>query len=1148
VSGSERASGSDVSRASDGERGSAVSEGRQATPEQAAAVSIRDRDVLLEAGAGTGKTGVLVDRYCALIADDGLVPDQVLAFTFTEKAAAQLRDRIRLELARRAAQTSDETKAVRLGRIVSEFGGAWVTTIHGFCRRLLAAHPVAAGIDPGFRVLDESEAERAARAAFDAALEDFLVEGDDERATTVAAYRIDGLRELVVAAHAELRSRGHEAPRLPEPPASDPEESLARLERCAMAALDGGRLGRKQAAAIERARELGAGRAGAEPTIDDLAGLDFNAKAGAAAECLEALKEAKSRVAERDGGVQAYRHVAELLRLFGRRFAEAKAQRSGLDFEDLQLLTVRLLHESEAVLRAYRGRFAHLLVDEFQDTNGLQLELVEALRGPTTRLFLVGDEFQSIYGFRHADLEVFREQRRRFEANPDAEVLRLSGNFRARPELIAATNSLGGGLIGPGFRPLTVGAEPPPEPAGPAGPRVDLLLTGKEGWDDLDLELAVDDQTPKRYVAEARFLAGRLRELADAGTPRGEMVVLLRAFTRVDAYEEALERAGLRPYVVGGRGYWSQQQVEDVRALLAVIANPLDDEHLPAADLERLAGFHAQVAALREAGTRLGLEELIERAVADTGYDLAALMRRAGRLRIANVRKLMRLAREFEAREGRDLRGFLDYLDFRSGADDEASAATEAEDHDGVRVMTIHNAKGLEFGIVAVPDLDRGLLLGGRDPYLWLGREGAGEPRVGMRLVRLGAASIPIFDFDELRSEHQERESAEALRLFYVAATRARDRLILSGVVPESIPAEEKPGTSVICRLVRALGLEEALGDGQEVQVAAPDPRPGLAAAFPPASIAVRRNEPSPERAAELVASTSAAAPPQPLGQGPPPLSRPAPAPAPPLRPLSYSALSSYERCGYRFYVERVLGLRPPERAPVAGENGAPGRDDRLGFGSAVHELLEWSALRDWIAPGAELAERSLAANGVEPAAEAVDRALGQVAGWAGSPLCAELRASGARLRAEVPLLLSLAGSVIRGSIDLLAEAPGRPPLVVDYKTDSLEGTRPDERADGYRIQRLLYAVAAAAATGAERVRVAYVFLERPEEPIQTELAAGQIAAARAELGAIVARIGAGEFTVTAEPDWPLCHDCPARLRLCSAPAAPPAPRIAAAT
>src|SRR5204862_8207014 len=141
--------------------------------------------------------------YCRLVCDKGVSPDAILAFTFTDKAAAELRQRIRLELTRRVEAGSE-----RAAQVLSAIGGAWVMTIHGFCNRLLAGHPVAAGIDPGFRVLDGPEAERAAREAFDDALADFLAGGEDARERTVAAFEIAGLRAIVLGVHAQLRSRG----------------------------------------------------------------------------------------------------------------------------------------------------------------------------------------------------------------------------------------------------------------------------------------------------------------------------------------------------------------------------------------------------------------------------------------------------------------------------------------------------------------------------------------------------------------------------------------------------------------------------------------------------------------------------------------------------------------------------------------------------------------------------------------------------------------------------------------------------------------------------------------------------------------------------------------------------------------------------
>ncbi|MFN8159942.1 MAG: UvrD-helicase domain-containing protein [Solirubrobacterales bacterium] len=1155
---------------------------RAPTAEQAAAIAAGAPAVLLEAGAGTGKTGVLVDRYCDLLDGDGAGLDGILAFTFTERAGAQLRERIGAELTRRIGGAGEGERAARLREARDGLGGAWITTIHSFCRRLLASHPVASGIDPSFRVLEAAESQRAARRAFEAALEEFLAEEPD-REVTVAAFGIEGLRSAVLGVHERMRSSGDPAPELPPAPESDPIGALQRLESAAGAVGGIGSAGQKEKVAAARA--IAAAREREIPSVNDLLYLQTGSSRADFEPFDAAVSAATKAVAELSEGRLVHRHLSELVLLFGARFAEAKEERSGLDFEDLQIEAVRLLREHAGIRDSYTERFREILVDEFQDTNAVQLDLVELLRGPGGRVFFVGDEFQSIYGFRHADIKVFRREREALRTGPAGSVLPLVGNFRSRPEVIATANRIGEAML-PGFRPLEVGSAEQAEGEPPGGGHaVELLLTEEKGWEEFDLRLPVDDQTPLNRVAEARFLARRLRDLTDLGVPRGEMVVLLRAFTHVDAYEEALERMGLSPYVVGGRGYWSSQPVGDLLALLRAIANPLDDEallgtlaspafgaspdalwllrraagkgplhhavlaatgaaevslaepswleHLPEADREALGSLQGILAEMREHGARLPLEETIERALTACGYDLAVLIRGSGRMRVANLRKLIRMAREYERSEGRDLRGFLDFAEFRTGLDDDPLAATEAEDHDGVRVMTIHTAKGLEFEVVAVPSLDR-RLLAGRPPALTVGpREQTPRP-VGLRLSRIGAKGVRIFDYEEIQAATEELASEEERRLFYVAATRAKGRLILSGIRPGK-PPSTGPGTPVLARLLESPGFG-GVEDGALVNLPAPEPREGLDASFADAAVEVRVNAPDERQVERLVAPAAVGSGEAGRPAGRPPILGRA-APPTPVGALSYSALAEHGRCGFRFYAERVLGMRSEDA--LSGEAGAR-RAERFGFGSAVHSLLEWSASRRWVLPPAELVGRSLEGEGLGASAELVEAATASVEGWISSGLRAELEAKGTRLRAEVPFLLELGGAMVRGSIDLLAEPSSGPPVVIDYKTDSLGEQSPAERAGRYEVQRMLYALAASRATGGGSVRVAYVFLEAPEDPVIEELGPAGLAAAGRSLAERVAGIAAGSFPVTGSPPWWLCRDCPARRRLCSAPASPP--------
>jgi ATP-dependent helicase/nuclease subunit A len=1121
--------------------------GRAPTEEQRRAIEATSSELIVEAGAGTGKTGVMVDRYCRLVCDEGISPDAVLAFTFTDKAAAELRQRIRAEIVLRAEQGSERARDLLPG-----LGAAWVTTIHGFCNRLLSAHPVAIGIDPRFRVIDAPEAERAAREAFDEALEAFLADEGDERTDTVAAFDIGGLRGMVIGAHAELRSRGAAEPTLPEPPAPDLPGALRRAAEAAKEAAAELKPGSSNRELVERALALLADP-GRPPALDELASVRTESKAKPMAGYREAIEAALAAVAEAGDGGRAYRHLSELLTLFSARFAAVKERRAGIDFEDLQILAARLLERTETG-SAYRTRFSHLLVDEFQDTNRLQLRLIEALRGPATQLMVVGDELQSIYGFRHADLDVFRERRSAIEASRDGAILPLSGNFRSRPEVIGAVNALGESLLGDDFRRLRVGAPPRrAEPPG-EGPAVEMLLTCREGWDEdeIRLEPATDGRTPANQLAEARFLAARLRELADQGVDRSAMVVLLRSFTRLDAHEDSLERAGLRPYVVGGRGYWSQQQVADVCTLLATIANPLDDqallgalaspacgvapdtlwllraaagrgrhiwptvevtaglgededtdrerlEAIPEAEMSLLRGFAETLEGLRRRATSLSLPGLIDAAVTETGYDLAVLMRPAGEARFANVRKLTRLAADFEAAEGRDLRGLLDFLAARADADADAQAATAVEGHDGVRIMTIHSAKGLEFDVVAIPHLSRGLLPFSGTPLLTLGREPE-EPRVGMQLRRLGARGINLYSQRELCEEAQRREAEEELRLFHVGATRARERLLLSGVINPSPSSQATPGMAVIERIAAAFEIDRE--NDSTIEIPPPEPRPGLDLKREHSEIAVQVSLPSPERARELTAVHRESDPAPEAGEGPAPLvgRRSTPAPG---RPLSYTAISAHGG-GDIAPFDSDVALREG-----VGE-GTSGGEEATTRGRAVHSLLEWSRSNGWREPPADLVGRISASADVGADSQLPgEQLLGPLRAWLGSDFFNE-RVRDERSRAEVPLLVEVADTVLRGSIDLLVEADGAPPLIVDYKTDRVDGAEVAELARHYEIQQAIYALAVAEARGAEEVELAYVFLERPEEPVRTRWGPEKIEAGRRMLEAAIARIREG--------------------------------------
>jgi ATP-dependent exoDNAse (exonuclease V) beta subunit len=294
-------------------------------------------------------------------------------------------------------------------------------------------------------------------------------------------------------------------------------------------------------------------------------------------------------------------------------------------------------------------------------------------------------------------------------------------------------------------------------------------------------------------------------------------------------------------------------------------------------------------------------------------------------------------------------------------------------------------------------------------------------------------------------------------------------------------------GTPVIERIVDGLGVDRE--NDSTVTVAPPETRRGLDTTFEPSEIAVRVNLPSPTRAAELRLSRSEDTAERPIETGSAPLlERRAPVAA--QRPLSYTAIAAFEK----------TVLDPGSR----GET----REERIAHGIAVHSLLEWSAANGWLEPSAELALRYAVAAGL--GAEQAEDVLAPVRAWLGSTLFAErISVPGVAARAELPLLLDMAGTVLRGSIDLLVEREGAPPLVVDYKTDRLDGADPAELADRYKIQQAIYALAVAEALDTSEVEVAYVFLERPDEPAIATLGPAEMTSGRQRLTAAIAQVEA---------------------------------------
>ncbi len=1148
--------------------------GREWTAEQLQAIESRDGDLLLDAGAGSGKTSVLVERFVRAVLDDGVAVGAILTITFTDKAAAELRDRIRTRL--RALGADHAARATE---------GAFISTIHGFCVRVLRAHALAAGIDPGFSVLDETEAQQLADSAFDAALEE-LAQNHPGGVELIASYGAGPLRAAILGAYEELRSRGSLEPRLPALAAA-PELGPARTDLLEAAAVLAGELGAlpepsaRVVEALERLARVSEVTGAPEPWPGEVAALALPGGNGAALSthaCSEygaALSRFRAacehRRAERTLGLLGY-----LLEGFGERYAGHKRERSGLDFEDLELITRELLLGHGELRDRYQARFEHVMVDELQDTNSVQLELIEQVA--SGNLFTVGDAQQSIYGFRHADVELF--ERRGERLGRDERRLTLQTNFRSRPEILDVLNMAFEAELGEQFMPLRAGrnAGSPADvgmPAGIrspvdggaaflAGPYVELLVADKGA------DWATEGLAAPWRVAEARALAVRVRELIDEGAAAREVVVLTRATTDLRAYERALEERGVPTYVIGGRGYWAHPQVVDLVAYLRALANPRDEEalytvlaspivgvtvdalvllgagarasgrdpwwvlqepegrldDLGAVDRERLAAFAGWFAPERTGASRRGIEELIDRALERSSYDLKMLAMQGGERRLANVRKLMRLGREFEAASGRNLRGFLDLVRGRadtwgeSGEARESEAPVEGEALNAVRLMTIHRAKGLEFEIVCVADLGRGPWR--RADLLRLGRDG----RIGLRLAEPGTGKRePSLDYRTLGDEQASAEAMEERRVFYVAMTRARERLIVSGAARlEAWPVNSAGGPISWIGPALVPDIAERAADS-EARCAVTE-------------AGVRFTFVSPEDLDDRLPDVAA-----PTGRGQvveladAAESAPAPArePVPPVKTLSYSALGEYERCGYRFYVERVLGLPPgPERggAAVGDSPDDLAANER---GILLHALLERLDFRRPLRP--EDAAITAAAKLSGLAAPPRPGELAElIEAFAASDLCARLARAAEVRREERFSFLIDGGVLVTGALDVVAREGDRRRLVVDYKSDRLDGADPARIVTAkYETQRLIYAIAVLR-SGAAEVEVVHEFLELAQAPVTATFTNADLPRLELRLAELSAGVMRRQFAVSEMPHRALCAGCPAEGGLCSWP------------
>jgi ATP-dependent helicase/nuclease subunit A len=829
------------------------------TEQQKKALNL-DRHISVTANAGSGKTRVLTERYVEAV-KMGVGVEQILCLTFTEKAALELKEkigtRINSGIAEEKKSGGSHLKVLRDAR--RKMLQANISTIHSFCSQVLREFPVEAGIDANFKVLEDFDSATLKEESCDRAVREALAEERESHGNVYnllvrLGYRrtlsllIDLLDSREKIEH--IKIRGHKL-LMDEQTVREHWRKLS--EAVVGVARENVRL--KKGDLSDEIREIESALKAGGDVLNSLAGLlqKILTKEGtprkrevaivdgstysweAALSILETVYESVADLPSDRKKVSDYLLLLQtLMNLFEKsleHYRRKKYSMSALDFDDLQIATMHLLRKNESVRSALTSRFKHIMVDEFQDTNFLQydifLNLIDSFSGDT-KLFVVGDPKQSIYRFRNAQVEVSIETEKEISGLKNGSAVPLLESFRMNEELASFVNEVFSKAMStdkvpdiPGlpssiqtvYNPLTARRPNGVEPA------VEIFLSHSNKQDegsDNDLSVGTTSELSPTEQ-QALFVASRISEMVNGGeTVRdvklneesreikyGDIAILLRSRSRLEAIEAALNEKGVPYSVTSGIGFYSAQEIFDLTnyltflldnnadiSLLTVIRSPFfgisEDELFRIsrcegdtffekfqafAEMENASDEVKYAAAVLndeiQLAHRFTIPQLINRILERTGWLGAYRLSATGEQRIANMRKLLSIAREFEGRGFNNLYDFVERLKYLKGTAREGQAVVE-ETADVVKIMTVHAAKGLEFPVVIVPFCD------------------ATTNRRSNLIVNDRAGVLPFIS-NEVPAElslyqrlEKQNEQAEITRLFYVACTRAMDRLILT--------------------------------------------------------------------------------------------------------------------------------------------------------------------------------------------------------------------------------------------------------------------------------------------------------------------------------------------------------------------------------
>jgi ATP-dependent helicase/nuclease subunit A len=1091
------------------------------TPSQVEAAEYRSQDACVVAGPGSGKTTVLVERYRALLVDHRFDPHQILAITFTEKAAANMKAKL-------AAQFEHDPVMLR------ELDAAWVSTIHGFCARVLRENAIAAGIDPRYRVLDARESEDLQYECLHAALDEFVHERRAEALQLIEALQTPWIAGDLMNAYDAIRSAGKSIQEVRAIAGPGCETGLAEFALRLLGLVNDWPAQltvprrEQRSALVEWAQRLAVSDSSELLEIRHL--LDscpINLR-----RVPDAGKEALKQYREDLGDLLAQavdRHTArfrgmvfDMIERFDKLYAERKSAAASLDFNDLERRTIELLRRDTSVRARIRSQFRQVMLDEFQDINQQQSELISLVRGEDV-FFAVGDMNQSIYGFRHARPEIFSDYRAAI-ARAGKHSAELLHNFRSRAEILRCVETLLNSRDGIDRRELVAG-------------------TVFEEKHDPSIEILKVQANDKEEAAarEARWIGHRILSLRGdlelAGGRRADFrdfAVLCRNGESMKPILEAFDFAGI-PYVCGRRqSFLLSREGRDITALLHMVANPRDgismatvlrsplvglgDEALLrvrllagsvtgglnviAHDPAKLADFAPDDAARLERFTQnlkhwralqpvTSLDVFIGRVLRDCGFEW-----KPGTAIAANIENFLELAR-FRGAD-RPLLHFLHELESLENAIAAESDLADQDVGNSVQVMTAHAAKGLEFPIVIIAAMDKGTQRNSA-PVTFTPDFGLGLKWSDTVCEKPNKDGLE--DSWQRRNSQalEQRDKQESNRLLYVAMTRAEEHLILSYSVSDRRPSNW-------AKVVEERFQLNSLAPSSEPQILA-------GAAFQPAAgfdVLFRywAEEPPPLGSPDNAFDGGGRQPDE---------SGVLTIPYPVLRSqhdsaVNVTSLAVFASCPRKYYIQRYIGWNGTRFTPLDPEELPPDEPDSdlpettaAELGSLVHEILAGKS-------GAYPQEAHQLADAF---------------------LKSELGARAAmseRSAREWEFILDLDGTLVRGMIDLWFEHNGEI-SIVDYKTDDVAATGLDRRVAEYAPQLALYGLALERAFGRRPTQAWLHFLRLDqimEVPVDDE--------AMRQVRELIGRLRDAQNSLRFDlNEGEYCRTCPFHRGLCPA-------------